>query len=70
MWKKLRENRHKHHWREVRDFHFYRRRIDDELAELDRAQRFVSPKAVMREAADVGNFAMMIHDRARWELDP
>lgn len=70
MWKKLRANRWKAHWREFDDYGFYRRRIDDELSELDRAQRFEGSREVMGESADVGNFAMMIHDRARLGLLP
>ncbi len=62
MWKKLRANRHKAHWRDKGDFLFFRSRIDDELLELENA---TSPSEQMEECADVGNFAMMIHEQAR-----
>jgi hypothetical protein len=65
MWKKLRVNRFKAHWIENGDFFFFRQRIDDELLELENAWDGGSARDVMMEAADVGNFAMMIHDRAR-----
>ncbi len=81
MWKKLRKNRHKAHWSGYGNFEFYRQRIEDELSELTYAHESIAyarrstnhqPKLVvilqgdaMREAADVGNFAMMIHERAR-----
>ncbi len=77
MWKKLRANRHKAHWTGYGDFDFYRQRIDDELSELDLAHsamlnaRFKDDPVMtdgswmMEEAADVGNFAMMIHERTR-----
>ena len=82
MWKKLRANRHKEHWTEYGDYIFFRGRIENELDELDLAHRakvnlvrkVPSPKFVsecrweMEEAADAGNFLMMIHERARLGL--
>lgn len=62
MLKKLHANRYKAHWIEDASFEFYRMRIDEELAELDKA---TTPNDRMQETADIANFAMMIHERAR-----
>lgn len=77
MERKLRANDHKHHWRTSEDG-YLSTRLHQEAKELSRAlQRFhteregptrASPEtiqAVIDEAADVANFAMMIADNAR-----
>ncbi len=62
MWNKLRANRFKAHWLDNGDYYFFRARIEEELEELDLAGTY---KERMDETADIGNFAMMIHEQAR-----
>lgn len=82
MWRKLRENSHKDHWRtwepDLTGDEFFYGRLDGEVTELSAAfgearswERRSAGKYphlwrnVQRECADVANFAMMIHERAR-----
>lgn len=65
MEKKLAENDHKRHWSGM-TVSWLRRRLDTELRELDRAIKAKkSPEEVLAEAADVGNFLMMVADNYR-----
>ncbi len=66
MFKKLRRNRHKDHWRSdaVTDAYLFDR-MDDEVRELLDAMVGEGAQCVRDECADVGNFAMMIHSRWR-----
>lgn len=59
MERKLRANEHKGHWANE-DILYLMRRMNDEVVELKRA--IGSGGAVLDEAADVANFAMMIAD--------
>ena len=65
MEKKLRENDHKPGW--FRDSHFaLLRRLREEVEELAEATMAQdSSDQIVKEAADVANFAMMIADNAR-----
>jgi NTP pyrophosphatase (non-canonical NTP hydrolase) len=71
MEKKLQENDHKQHWSEC-DSDYLIARMEQEMDELLKAlidYKFGngSREEVVREAADVGNFAMMIADNTRGE---
>lgn len=59
---KLRENDHKKHWRTC-DVDYLKECLEDEVDELKLALRGKKSEAVAREAADVGNYAMMIADK-------
>jgi NTP pyrophosphatase (non-canonical NTP hydrolase) len=62
---KLRENDHKPHWRGS-DIEYLHKRLQEEVDEL--MYELHSPlneERVVKEAADVANFAMMIADVAR-----
>lgn len=61
---KLRENDHKRHWRFL-DRRTLSRRLTEEREELRRAFTRGDPDEVLREAADVANFAMMLADYTR-----
>ncbi len=63
MLRKLKQNRHKTHWLDYSDFDFYMKRLRDEVEELDSLCLDTNDR--QEEAADVANFAMMIHERAR-----
>lgn len=64
---KLAENDYKTHWSHM-SVAWLRRRLATELRELERAiASEASPHLVLREAADVGNFLMMIADNYRRE---
>lgn len=62
MERKLDENDHKEHWSNFPISHLSRR-LSQELEELRRAiKKNLPPEDIVREAADVANFAMMIAD--------
>lgn len=61
---KLQENSHKEGWINLH-YPYLLRRIGGELAELRRAIKKGDEEEIIREAADVANFAMMIADIAR-----
>ena len=63
MWKKLRENKHKASWIDNGTLDFFQNRIEEELNELRYQADTDSDR--MKECADIGNFAMMIHERSR-----
>lgn len=58
---KLRENDHKGGWDNC-TFQFLFQKLDEEVRELTTC---ISEEEAIKEAADVGNIAMMIADRAR-----
>ena len=63
MSRKLVENYHKSGWR-LDSVKSLRRRVDQELEELDKAIAAGKPyEVIAREAADVANMVMMIQDR-------
>lgn len=73
MERKLKKNDYKGHWRNS-TFGYLRERLDQECRELHRLfkGRFGTPKytpieaeKIVSEAADVGNFAMMIADNVK-----
>ncbi|WP_134705152.1 hypothetical protein [Ammoniphilus sp. YIM 78166] len=69
MEKKLQENDHKAHWSEA-DGDYLISRMEQEMDELMKAMIDVQfgngdPIQVIKEAADVANFAMMIADNMR-----
>ena len=71
MNEKLEENNHKGYWGDM-DFRNLFCMLQDEVKEL--GAELISPSegkydGVMREAADVGNFAMMIHSIAKIRRD-
>lgn len=61
MLEKLRENRHKAHWKHV-SREWLVGRLHDELDELLSAIESDQPLSIVYECADVANFAMMIAD--------
>lgn len=61
MQHELDENAHKGTWKGVA-VSFLLTRLDDEVAELRQAVRSGSQAEVLSEAADVGNFCLMIAD--------
>lgn len=62
MERKLKDNDHKTHWRNM-DLPYLLKRLHQEMEELKEAiVKGKSPRDVEWEAADVGNFAMMIAD--------
>jgi NTP pyrophosphatase (non-canonical NTP hydrolase) len=64
MYLKLRENQHKAHWNTVTQ-QWLLNRCMEELKELQDAVNADDPGEIVREAADVANFALMIADNAR-----
>ena len=64
MLKKLYSNRDKRHWSEFSQ-KWLLNRLRQETSELTRAVEAGKPEDIIREAADVANFAMMIADNAR-----
>ena len=64
MERKLRKNDHKRHWSHCEAQHLSMR-LTQEREELRRAVACGDPDEILSEAADVGNFAMMIADVAR-----
>lgn len=67
MKRKLWENAHKRHWGDTSQDDLYIRLLE-ESAELNFAIMTKNHKAVIQEAADVANFAMMLADNARKKL--
>ena len=61
---KLKANDHKRHWRYL-GMQTLSMRLTQEREELRRAVEAGDPDEVLREAADVANFAMMIADTVR-----
>lgn len=61
MQNKLDENCHKGGWHDC-TWHYLRKRLREETAELEIAVASRDKKRIVREAADVANFAMMIAD--------
>ncbi len=69
MEEKLLENDHKEHWCNYSVGHL-RTRLHQEVAELMRTiDKGASNKAVIRECADVANFALMIADNYERETE-
>ena len=66
---KLKENDHKRHWRYL-GMQTLSMRLTQEREELRRAVEGGDPESVLREAADVANFAMMIADTVRRKFKP
>lgn len=62
---KLLLTRHRPHWKRV-DMPVLLDRLCEEVEELRAAMRRGDRKEVVREAADVANFAMMIADNEQW----
>ncbi len=62
---KLLMTRHRSHWSTL-DTDLLFDRLREELEELRMAIVHGDRKAIVSEAADVGNFAMMIADNAQW----
>lgn len=63
MESKLQENDHKQHWSKLHQDYLIHR-LYQEAGELWNAIRNEPPENIVKEAADVGNFAMMIADNA------
>jgi NTP pyrophosphatase (non-canonical NTP hydrolase) len=61
---KLRANDHKSHWSNA-DLQYLSMRLTQEREELRRAVENGDPDEVLKEAADVANFAMMVADKVR-----
>ncbi len=59
MKQKLRENEHKGYWDKSSPLQLAKR-LEEEVEELNDAILLKSPVDIIREAADVANFAMMI----------
>jgi len=64
MERKLKANEHKSHWSGMTP-PWLLRRLRAETNELARALKAKNAKRVIDESADVGNFAMMLADKAR-----
>lgn len=64
MERKLKANDHKGHWSGMTPS-WLLRRLRSETNELAKALKAKDGKHIVDEAADVGNFAMMIADKAR-----
>lgn len=62
MERNLRRNDHKGGW-ETCSQGYLRRRLKDEVRELDRAFKKKDVGAIKYECADIANFAMMISDK-------
>ena len=69
MEKKLQANDHKKDWKSlsVSDSAWFLSRLKDEVAELEEALEIGTTEDIVKETADVGNFAMMIMDVFRRE---
>lgn len=67
MWEKLRANAHKKRWDELPDTLLYERLLD-EVDELSDALERGCNGDMMKEAADVANFAMMLADNAHYRM--
>jgi len=63
---KLKRNDYKGGWDEC-DIHFLLKFLKREVAELEKSISFGNKSDVIKEAADVANFAMMIADISREE---
>lgn len=63
---KLKENDHKRHWSHM-SMQFLSMRLTQEREELRKAVAAGDVAEILREAADVANFAMMIADKAHLE---
>jgi len=63
MLQKLRANQHKNGWQDMPVWDLYKR-LEDEKLELLLAIVANDADAIKKEAADVGNFAMMISENA------
>jgi len=63
---KLLLTRHRPHWDGSSKLFLFDR-MKDEMLELGLALDSGERKSIVREAADVANFAMMIADNAQWE---
>ena len=61
MFAKLRANMHKAHWSTVEEAWLFARLVE-EVGELAAALLAHDEDAIRDECADVGNFAMMIHE--------
>lgn len=63
MEERLEANRHKGHWRDCKRGYLLER-MREEISELVNAMEFehASPDVVIKEAADVANFCMMLAD--------
>ncbi len=61
---KLRVNDHKGHWAnsDGQDFDWFMQKLKGEIEELEEALISGNEMDVLEEAADIGNFAMMIAD--------
>ena len=64
MIEKLGENEHKAHWDTV-DEAYLMRRLEEETKELAEALAKGDTAEIIREAADIANFAMMIADKQK-----
>lgn len=62
---KLLLTRHRKHWKHL-PHRLLHQRVLEEAGELLAAIESGDRKAVVREAADVANFAMMVADNAQW----
>jgi len=58
------DNRGSHGWRQDTLVNL-RFRLEEEVRELETAIGSDNPQRIMEEAVDVGNFAMMIFDKAK-----
>lgn len=63
---KLLLTRHRPHWKTC-DQGFLHSRLLEEAEELLAAIECGDRKSIVREAADVANFAMMLADNAQWD---
>lgn len=68
MEERLRQNDHKSGWQHD-NWDALIRRLREETEELIDACRDMGPNSVVRECADIANFAMMIADNARQEME-
>lgn len=62
---KLLLTRHRPHWSDSTTA-FLLKRLKDEVVELEKAYKDDKRKDIVRECADVANFAMMIADNEQW----
>lgn len=63
---KLLLTRHRPHWENCKRG-FLMDRLREEVSELEKAISTGNRKSIVREAADVANFAMMIADNEQWD---
>jgi NTP pyrophosphatase (non-canonical NTP hydrolase) len=68
MEKELRANDHKSGWRSMKT-KWLLARIKDEVAELEAALASGDVDKIASECADVGNFAMMLADKAKYSKE-